>query len=484
MLAARSERLRGAVARRATRRRVLAACAVLVAAHAADRVTYGLCYAAGHEPVLSAAEAYPVYFRSRLLSFARMLGIEAPRTEDGAPSLRASGSDEDAALAYPLHPLRRADGAPQPDILWLVAESLRSDMLDAEVMPRTLEFARGGRRFLRHYSSGNGTRMALFGMFYGLYGANWFPFLHASRGPVLVDALLDAGYEFDVRTSARFSFPEFDRTIWRRVPASRMHEGDPGLAGWQNDRRHVDALTAALRAPAGPRPEFRFLFFESPHAPYRYPADAEIRPDAAKRVNYVTMDTSDPAEVAAVRNRYVNACHHLDMQLGRIYDALAESGRLGRTLVIVTGDHGEEFMERGRWGHHSGFCDQQTRTPLVIRGPGIAPGEEASITSHLDLPATVLARIGVTNPPRDYSLGFDVLGGRRDAPAVAAGWDDLCLIDDGAKIVLPFRGGDRRADAITRGDDEPMTAAESRAARNARTPAIVSILRDLTRFTR
>lgn len=141
-------------------------------------------------------------------------------------------------------------------------------------------------------------------------------------------------------------------------------------------------------------------------------------------------------------------------------------------------------MERGRWGHHSGFCDQQVRTPLVIRGPGIPPGETSALTSHADLPATVLARIGVANPPRDYSLGFDVVGGERTAPAVAAGWEDLCLIDEGAKIVLPFRGADRRSDAVTRGDDSPVSAEDAVAARKARNAAIVSVLRDLTRFTR
>jgi membrane-anchored protein YejM (alkaline phosphatase superfamily) len=41
-------------------------------------------------------------------------------------------------------------------------------------------------------------------------------------------------------------------------------------------------------------------------------------------------------------------------------------------VIIVLGDHGEEFMERSRWGHSAEFNRFQTGTPAVIRVPGNA----------------------------------------------------------------------------------------------------------------
>ncbi len=51
-----------------------------------------------------------------------------------------------------------------------------------------------------------------------------------------------------------------------------------------------------------------------------------------------------------LRNRYSNSAHWVDVQLGRIYQYLREQNLLDNTVVIVTGDHGEEFMEKGVLG--------------------------------------------------------------------------------------------------------------------------------------
>lgn len=472
---------RPSVLRATTWRRIALAFGVLVVAHAAERVTFGLAYAAESESIMAAGAAFPQHARTRMVGLGRSLGLVPPRTD--ADGERRGKDVTSATLRYPLKPLVRPEGAPSPNIVWLVAESLRADMLTAEIMPATTEFARGGRRFNRHFSAGNGTRMGVFGMFYGLYGSYWFPVLAASRGPVLMDQLIDGGYDVECFTSAKFTFPEFDRTVWRRVPAEKLHEGDASIAGWRNDKLKVTDLLASIDAVPPSKPFFRFLFFESPHAPYRFPPESVIRPDFEPSMNYVTMDLTDPAVVARIKNRYVNACHALDAQLARVYEHLEAKSLLANTIVIVTGDHGEEFMERGRWGHHSAFTDEQVRTPLVIRGGGIEAGVDDRMTSHLDLPATVLARLGVTNPPPDYSLGVDVLSGPRTAPAVAAGWEDMGLIAGDCKIVLPFSGGDTRPDAVTRADDSRLPdAAAERAMRTSKNAAIVEVLRNMRRF--
>jgi uncharacterized protein len=458
-------------------RRWAALGAVFVALGGAERVSYGLADAASYRPVATAGGAYPFYQRSRCVGLARKLGIAADDDEE-----RNSVDVDAVRLSYPLAPLRRRVGAKDLNVLWLVSESLRADALDAEVMPATTEFARGARRFLRHYSGGNGTRMGMFSMFYGLHGCSWFPFLAESRSPVVLDALIDAGYDVSATTSAKFTFPEFDKTIFARFPKDRLLEGDPALQGWQNDRAMVSRLLDDLDRRDRTRPFFRFHFFESPHARYLFPPESVIRPDFERTVNYVTMDLHDPEQGRRIRNRYLNACHHLDQQLARIFDHLRTSGLLDSTIVIVTGDHGEEFMEKGRWGHHSAFTEEQTRTPLVLRAPGVAPGESLDLSSHEDLPATLLALLGFENRPSDYSLGIDLLGGERRDHVVVADWENLAWFGADAKLVLPVRGMGWSGDTVATPDDAPVPSESAVRARHH--ADVAAVLREIGRFAR
>ena len=67
--------------------------------------------------------------------------------------------------------------------------------------------------------------------------------------------------------------------------------------------------------------------------------------------------------IDALLNRYTNAAHWIDYQIGRVLDEIEAQGLLENTVVIVTDDHGEEFMEKGAWGHNSGFVEEQIHAP-------------------------------------------------------------------------------------------------------------------------
>jgi membrane-anchored protein YejM (alkaline phosphatase superfamily) len=166
-----------------------------------------------------------------------------------------------------------------------------------------------------------------------------------------------------------------------------------------------------------------------------------------------------------------------------VFEHLERAGLLDSTIVVVTGDHGEEFMEKGRWGHASAFTEEQTRVPLVLYIPGQAPAEIHRMSSHLDLPATLLRLLGVANPPSDYSLGNDLLHGPERTSTVVSGWDDLAYVDAQHKVVLPVGRFDlgRKRRVTTRDDaalDEPAALAADDHSR------VLGLLRELTRFGR
>jgi membrane-anchored protein YejM (alkaline phosphatase superfamily) len=111
---------------------------------------------------------------------------------------------------------------------------------------------------------------------------------------------------------------------------------------------------------------------------------------------------------------------------------------------------GKSSWSTAAGGHSSEFNRQQTGTPAVIRVPGQAPRVITGITSHLDIPATLLPLLGVKNPPRDYSQGGNLLAPDfHRAYAVAADWNRIAYLGADYKITLPHQldGG-----AAQRGD--------------------------------
>ncbi len=449
-----------------------------------ERLCYGIADAANFPTVVTAAGTFPFYQPLRMHKLAGLLGFKADREQ----SVRMKS--DPLNLRYPLEPIVRAPGSRNWNIVWLVSESLRADMLDPEIMPATSAFAARSLDFRNHYSAGNGTRMGMFGMFYGLYGSYWFAFLNETRAPVICGALRAADYDFQLYTSAKFTFPEFSETLFAEVPAERMHEGDDKLEGWQNDRLNVSALLDSIDTRPADKPFFRFMFFESPHAQYNFPPESVIRTPYLEDMNYATMDLE--GDIGLIKNRYINACHHLDSQLQRVLDGLSERGLLDSTIVVITGDHGEEFMEKGHWGHHSSFAEEQTRTPFVLWVPGQQPARISWMSSHLDIAPTLMSLLGVTNPPDDYSLGCDLLPAVRADPGgsgagprtetVIADWDSLACVDAQTKGVFPVNRGGFTGFTVTTANDAPVDDPDAWVAANAE--RLQRVARELSRFSK
>jgi len=363
-------------------------------------VFFGISSFKGYSDVLVAANTFPFYPPITFQRILKNFGFQPNRIV-----VLNAGQEKDLALQYPLRDITQRPNSPRYNIVWLVAESWRADMLSEEIMPQTWRFAKKAQCFKNHYSGGNGTRPAMFSMFYGLYGNYWPSFLCEQRPPVLMDVLRQNDYQIDLYTSARFTYPEFDKTIFSQVPAEHLHESTASL-GWERDRENVSRMLDFIQMRDKNRPFMTFLFFESPHARYYFPPECEIRKDYLKEFNYVTADIQH--DIGLIFNRYINSCNHLDTQYARIIDYLEERGLLDTTIVIITGDHGEEFMEHGRWGHNSAFTEEQVRVPLVIWVPGMKSAEYTKMTSHLDIPVTVMRILGVENPPADFSMGLDM----------------------------------------------------------------------------
>ncbi|HUN81762.1 MAG TPA: sulfatase-like hydrolase/transferase [Phycisphaerae bacterium] len=116
---------------------------------------------------------------------------------------------------------------------------------------------------------------------------------------------------------------------------------------------------------------------------------------------YDPHEPYDPPEpfYSGIANHYDGEISFVDMQLKRITDWLEKQKLTDRTTIIVVGDHGEAFGEHGEKGHAMFVYEINLHVPLVVVGPGIAPGLRIPTLVELaDLYPTTLDMFGFTAP--------------------------------------------------------------------------------------
>jgi len=295
---------------------------------------------------------------------------------------------------------------------------------------------------------------------------------------VLIDRFQELGYQMRFSTSAAFSYPEFDKTILAHVPTAQLHPKSKGV-GWESDRYHVGQMKEWLSGTESGAPYVLFHFFESPHSRYNFPEESIIREPYLEELNYATVDLKRDIEL--IRNRYINAVHYLDSQLGEMVDYLRARKDMENTIVIITGDHGEEFMEKGRWGHNSQFSEEQLRVPLVVSFPGNAPAVFDYPTSHTDLVPTLLPMLGVKNPSGDYSTGENLFS-RKPRLLTFSDWNRIAISDGKTKAVFPLDTGGQIGASATTATDGPVP--DERATLKRFGAQMVQLKDMMSRFTR
>lgn len=432
-------------------------------------------YSMNPKPLL-AADAIPLYIRGTSGSFFKWIGIRQPDRDATRVKLKMDVNLEN----YPQKPIVRSPDHPKYNVVWLACESWAVRLFTPEIMPKTADFAKKGVHFRRHYSGGNVTRQGMFSMFYGLPASYWHPFFAARRGPVFIDWLKEDGYGFDCITSSKFTYPEFDQTIFFQVPHDRLYSDDKGLT-YRRDQRNVKRLIRAIEdgADSG-KPFFAFMFFESPHNPYEFPPEAVCTEDYIDPFVATQVSAKDGPRIF---RRAANCARHLDMCLDGVYQTLERKDLLKNTIVIIAGDHGEEFYEHDYLGHSSSFVNEQTRTPLILYYPGIKPGEYTHLSSHLDIVPMLAKLFGVRNDPKDYSCGFDLLSAEKPLRryTLIADWSRVFFTGEKYKSLIPLDAVSYAKQVITDSDDRPLPSVDP--FYKEHNQDLIEVQRDLTRFT-
>ena len=176
-----------------------------------------------------------------------------------------------------------------------------------------------------------------------------------------------------------------------------------------------------------------------------------------------------PSSSRYLRALYDGDIRSWDHELPALLDGLRRYGVAGSTVLVVTADHGEEFLEHGLLLHRAHLYDELLRVPLIVAGAGIAAGRRDDQVQGIDLFPTLGTLLGLTVPAA--LPGRNVLAGPAERVAIA---ETDGQANDGARralvaarrpdaklIVAPGDGEAVRYDlARDPGEHAPLSAAE------------------------
>lgn len=170
----------------------------------------------------------------------------------------------------------------------------------------------------------------------------------------------------------------------------------PPIAVPADQPRRIDteALPSLLR---GKTPET-----EAGQSPYTAALIRSTRADSALPGVAGLASDLDDGRIALARRLYAEMAAEVDFQLGRILAALDEAGLRDDTLIVFTGDHGDQMFDHWMLGK-VGYFDQSAHIPLIIADPRplAAPGRGRVVrafTEAVDILPTLLDAVGLKAP--------------------------------------------------------------------------------------
>ena len=273
---------------------------------------------------------------------------------------------------------------PQPNIVLITIDTLRADHLGSYGYPRPSSpsidrLAESGLLFERALAAAPWTLPSMASLHTSLY-----PPEHGAIGArtplpddltTLAESLQGAGYHTTgfvthVFVSRRYGlaqgFRAFDESLVQGHEAVTSEELTANALGY-------------LRR-LGSEPFFLWVHYFDPHFSYvRHPEFDFVEADASPdRFGYEELLVAEPAlrdgavpdpfSVETVESIYDEEIAFTDAAIGRLLEGI-EGLDLDRPIVTaLTADHGEYFMERGRFGHGRDVYDELLHVPLIISG--------------------------------------------------------------------------------------------------------------------
>jgi membrane-anchored protein YejM (alkaline phosphatase superfamily) len=353
-------------------------------------------------------------------------------------------ASETAHLNYP-GDLKRNDIVPIHDfnIVMVVIESLRQQDIDSSTAPFYTELGKETVQAKNHYTGGNTTHFGLFSLLYGLNPYYFHDFRLSQVPPVGISLLRENGYSVYSTTARTMRWYDMEKFMLGKNPDTFLPEDGKN---YERDKLVTDrGIEIARDHEKTGKPYLNFLFYYTTHADYEHPDTHTIfEPEIKGRVDYSDEELKGRDRQKLV-NRYKNAIHYVDSELERLVTGIQKTGAWDNTILIITGDHGEEFFEENSFGHNSNLNEYQMRVPLLMHIPGKGNIDIDKLTSHMDVMQTVLGEIFNTAIEELPFQGRNILSTDSGVVYVAKAHYQrpraYAILGDGQKVIVNLQGG-------------------------------------------
>ncbi|MDP8235256.1 MAG: sulfatase, partial [Candidatus Erginobacter occultus] len=321
---------------------------------------------------------------------------------------------------------------PEPvNVLLISIDSLRADHVGAygygrETTPEIDRLAQNAAIFENHVSTTSWTLPAHISLFTGqeisAHGVATDGFSLHPAVPTLAESLLAAGYRTAAFCSSPYMNPAFGFArgfdLYHNIDTEKEDFVDTVLPSeTERDRVHRETTSPRIAELAenwleenSSEPFFLFLHFWDPHYDYDPPPphDRIFNPGYGGDIDgrdYIHNDRvhpgMDPEDLERIIALYDGEIAFTDKHIGMVIEKLKELDLFDRTLIVITGDHGDEFFEHGNKGHRLTLYEEVIRVPLIIRIPEKVnrSGRVETTVGIIDIAPTILDRLGVSPPP-------------------------------------------------------------------------------------
>lgn len=281
-----------------------------------------------------------------------------------------------------------------PDVVLIILESWRWINFNPTDMPHLSALAQSGLVANHHYAASNRSEFGLFSLFYGQTPSLYDATLDRAIPPALCHIFRKWGYDSMYvsglnhakfqRMDEYIDHPEgFDEVVMVSKEEWFVEIADPTWP--QRDRAVMSHISSRLSQP-NRKPILAVAFLGATHFPYRYPPEFLLNEPVPPDTQIWAGDMKRQTHKTLLRNRYANSASFLDDEIRKLVAGLDQS----RTIVIVTGDHGESIWDDGVLTHATRASEFQCRVPLIIIGPNIPQRRIDVPTHHLDVLPTLL----------------------------------------------------------------------------------------------
>ena len=337
-----------------------------------------------------------------LFAIARDAAPLDPAAHPMALDVPGNGVDEDGfggdlrlvPVPAALPPARLPAGT--PNLVVVVLESARADALGKvvagrEVTPALNALARTGGATVPAYSHVGFTTASLKSLFTGALQPR-------PGGPSLFRDLAASGYRIGVFSGQPEDFGDIAATVAMRETADVLVDAETlkdqrafGFAAQGSLLVDESHLLSAFDHHFGnqrdwQRPVFLYFNFQSAHFPYHHEGMAQPLGGTPLPRGEITAANRDRLAMT-----YANALAAADAHLARLVERLRQLGVWDNTLLIVTGDHGEELFDSGFLGHGHRLNREQYATFLVANRAGVLPPAPVGLSDYRSILLAALA---------------------------------------------------------------------------------------------